>query len=101
MPAELAGAALAPDPAMAAPAAVLTAPLPINRCSPDSLTLLPGVGPVLAARIDAARRDGLVFRRAADLERVKGIGPRLAARLDTLVVYAPAATTPRDSAKSR
>jgi len=66
---------------------VLTTPLPINSCSEDSLTLLPGVGPVLAGRIAEARRTGLVFATAADLRIVKGIGPALSARLDTLVIY--------------
>lgn len=66
---------------------VLTAPLPINTCSTDSLKLLPRVGPVLAGRIDQCRREGLVFGSTADLQRVKGIGPVLAARLETLVVF--------------
>lgn len=68
---------------------VLTAPLPINRCSADSLDLLPGVGPVLAGRIAAAREAGLVFRAAGDLARVKGIGKVLTARLTPLVDFAP------------
>lgn len=78
-------------PAVAAarpPRPVLTTPLPINSCSPDSLTLLPGVGAVLAARIAEARTNGLVFCNAEDLRRVKGIGPALSARLDSLVLYA-------------
>jgi len=62
--------------------------LPVNTCSVDSLTLLPGVGKVLAGRIDAVRRQGIRFRCAADLEQVKGIGTRLSARLDTLLLYA-------------
>jgi competence protein ComEA len=73
------------------PRPVLTAPLPLNACSADSLTLLPGVGPVLAARIVAAREAGLVFRGPADLTRVKGIGPALTARLAPLVVFETAA----------
>lgn len=71
------------------PPRVLTGPLPINTCSEDSLTLLPRVGPVLAGRIAAARREGVVFRSAADLRQVKGIGPRLAALVDSLVDYGP------------
>lgn len=46
------------------------------------------MGPVLAARIDDCRREGMVFRSPADLQRVKGIGPALAARLESLVVFA-------------
>ena len=66
---------------------VLTTPLPINTCSLDSLTLLPRVGPVLAGRIDAARRSGVVFGSAEELEQVKGIGPKMAARLAPLVLF--------------
>ncbi len=67
---------------------VLVLPLSINTAPRDSLVLLPGVGPVLARRILAARQRGEVFRRADDLMIVKGIGPRLASRLDTLLVFA-------------
>lgn len=65
----------------------LTLPLPVNCCSADSLTLLPGVGPVLADRIEAARRGGTVFRDAQDLETVKGIGPALSARLAGVIDF--------------
>ncbi len=92
---------LAADPADSAaagppPKPRLTAPLPVNTCSEDSLTLLPGVGPRLAERLAAARREGGPFRDAADLQRVKGIGPTLAGRLGPLVDFgtAPAAATP-------
>ena len=81
----------------------LTAPLDINHCSVDSLVLLPRIGPVLAARIDAGRSEGLIFRNAGDLQRIRGIGPVLAARLDTLLVYAEAdddsAAVPRQSGR--
>jgi len=92
--------ALVEGPAVAAAAqkpsrTVLTTPLPINSCSLDSLMLLPGVGPVLAARLDAARLAGVVFCNAEDLRRVKGIGPALSARLDSLVLYLD--PTPADS----
>jgi hypothetical protein len=66
---------------------VLTTPLPINTCSVDSLTLLPGVGPVLAERIQEARAKGHIFRNADDLRMVKGIGPALSARLGPLVDF--------------
>ncbi|MFT5232477.1 MAG: putative flap endonuclease-1-like 5' DNA nuclease [Candidatus Krumholzibacteriia bacterium] len=74
------------------PKPVLTTPLPINTCQSDSLTLLPGVGPVLAARIAAARDSGLVFCTMEDLRLVKGIGQVLSARLDSLVIYANSAS---------
>jgi DNA uptake protein ComE-like DNA-binding protein len=83
------------------PKIVLTTPLPINNCSLDSLTLLPRVGPVLAARIDEARRNGVVFCTAEDLRRVKGIGPALSARLDTLVIYANPTNISPDSLQMR
>jgi competence protein ComEA len=82
----------------------LTGPLPINTCSVDSLTLLPGVGKVLAGRIDEARRSGLVFRKEEDLRRVKGIGPSLSARLSPLVIFASEAvpdSISENSPKSR
>lgn len=66
---------------------VLTGPLPINTCSQDSLTLLPGVGTVMAGRIAAARQRGMVFTCGQDLQQIKGIGPKLSSRLDTLLVY--------------
>jgi len=78
----------------------LTAPLPINICSVDSLTLLPGVGPVLAGRIQDVRAKGLIFHNAEDLRVVKGIGPALSARLAPLVdftVDAPADTVSENS----
>ncbi len=78
----------------------LTAPVPINSCSLDSLTLLPGVGKVLAGRIDAKRRDGLVFRNREDLEQVKGIGPALSARLEPHIVFAAAAPPDSNSENS-
>jgi competence protein ComEA len=67
--------------------AALTTPLAINSCSPDSLQLLPGVGPVLAARIDEARRQGTIFRKPADLLEIRGIGPAAVARLTPLVRF--------------
>jgi competence protein ComEA len=63
--------------------------LPINTCSLDSLTLLPGVGPVLAGRIQEMRAEGFIFAREEDLRQVKGIGPALSARLAPLVLYTP------------
>lgn|GEM_PF-920123 len=70
-----------------APRPVLTSPLPINTCSTDSLTLLPGVGPVLAARIQDVRAEGHIFHSEEDLRMVKGIGPALSARLAPLVDF--------------
>ena len=73
---------------------VLTAPLNINSCSEDSLTLLPGIGPVLAGRIAAARRDGLHFASAADLAVIKGIGAATVDRLRPHMIFAIQDTLP-------
>ena len=74
--------------AQKAPKLELTTPLPVNTCSVDSLTLLPGVGPVLAGRIQDVRAGGYIFRNAEDLRIVKGIGPTLSARLAPLINFA-------------
>ncbi|MFQ5535859.1 MAG: ComEA family DNA-binding protein [Gemmatimonadota bacterium] len=52
----------------------------VNRADTLELQRLPGVGPALARRIAAARREG-VFRRPEDLLRVRGIGPATLERL--------------------
>lgn len=49
----------------------------VNSASLEELQALPGVGPVMAARIVAARP----FNRVDDLLRVPGIGPATLARL--------------------
>lgn len=83
--------AAADDDESAPAPAILTGPLFINRCAADSLTLLPGVGPVLAGRIARARAEGVHFASAADLQKVKGIGASLAAKLASRVAFGPAA----------
>ena len=55
--------------------------LNVNLAPADSLVLLPGVGPVLAARIVAERETGGRFATLGDLQRVKGIGARSAAKI--------------------
>jgi competence protein ComEA len=66
------------EPAAAvAPALVVDA----NTAPPQVITALPRIGPVLAGRIVAARRER-PFRSLADLDaRVRGIGPATAAAL--------------------
>jgi len=54
--------------------------LDVNRADAASLTALPGIGPVRAQALVAARAQG-AFCSAEDLERVRGIGPVTAARL--------------------
>lgn len=53
----------------------------LNRASAAELDRLPGIGPVLAARIVAYREQHGPFRTSQELLAVRGIGPRLYARL--------------------
>ena len=52
--------------------AALGLPVDINSASIDELASLPGIGPVLAARITAARP----FASTSELQEVRGIGPK-------------------------
>ncbi|MFM8699402.1 MAG: ComEA family DNA-binding protein [Phycisphaerales bacterium] len=72
-------AALAAVQALRAPDAPAPAPLAIdlNEAGPDELSLLPGVGPSLAARIVEDRASRGPFRTVDDLDRVRGVGPAL------------------------
>jgi DNA uptake protein ComE-like DNA-binding protein len=49
----------------------------INRADADELASLPGIGPVIAARVIAGRP----YRSVDELERVRGIGPRTVEKL--------------------
>jgi competence ComEA-like helix-hairpin-helix protein len=53
----------------------------LNSADATALDRLPGVGPVLAARIVEHRRAHGPFERVEDLRAVRGIGPRLLERL--------------------
>ncbi len=53
----------------------------LNRADVPELSLLPGIGPVLARRIVRHRDRHGPFRRLDDLADVSGIGPK---RLDEL-----------------
>ena len=64
-----------------------SAPLDPNTCPPDSLELLPGIGPALAKRIVAARQEGVHFARARDLQVIRGIGPRVVERLTPYLTF--------------
>lgn len=67
--------------AVAAPAARLD----LNTADERALDGLPGIGPVLAARIVQHRREHGPFRDPDELLAVRGIGPRLLERLRPLV----------------
>lgn len=71
--------------------------LDVNTAPAESLAALPGIGPVLAARIVADRAAHGPFAGPADLQRVRGIGPRLASRLAPRLRFAP---PPRPAAPS-
>ncbi len=64
-------------------------PIEINRASVKELMLLPGIGPTMAKRIDAYRRDYGPFREVDDLEAVQGIGKKTLARLADRIVVEP------------
>ena len=64
------------DPGPGAPAG-----LDLNRASAAELDRLPGIGPVLAARIVEQRRLHGPFHSVDELRAVPGIGPRLLERL--------------------
>ena len=53
----------------------------INRATERDLTLLPGIGPVLAGRIVAARNERGGFADARALREVSGIGDKTLAAL--------------------
>ena len=69
-----------PGPPPASPAAG-RAPLDLNTATATELDALPGIGPVLAARIVQHRREHGPFRSVDELLSVPGIGARLLARL--------------------
>lgn len=71
------------------PPSAVQAWLDLNRADEAALASLPGVGPVLAARILAQRAAEGGFRQVEDLRRVPGIGAARWARLQPLVRVAP------------
>lgn len=81
-----------PDlPPVARPAAVRKLqpgdpPLNVNTAPVEDLQRLPGVGPVLARNIAAARAER-PFRSLADLDRVKGIGPKTLEKIRPFVTW--------------
>jgi competence protein ComEA len=59
--------------------------LDLNAASAAELEALPGIGPVLAARIVEYRQTHGRFQHVEDLQEVEGIGPRLLERLRPLL----------------
>ncbi|HHO48175.1 MAG TPA: helix-hairpin-helix domain-containing protein [Desulfobacteraceae bacterium] len=66
---------------------LLGLPFPINHANEEELTMLPGIGPVLAARIADYRESRGAFSDIGDLRSVRGIGRRLAARLSPFLTF--------------
>ena len=60
--------------------------LRLQALSGDDFRLLPGVGPILAERLEAARRRAGGVLVPADLEHVRGLGPVSRARWQALWV---------------
>ncbi len=69
----------------AAPAERGSGRISLNRATPEELESLPGVGPVLAARIVAYRDQNGPFTEVEDLLDVPGIGEAILASLRDLV----------------
>jgi competence ComEA-like helix-hairpin-helix protein len=61
-------------------------PLDVNSATARQLEALPGIGPVLAAKIVAVRERSGGYGSVEDLRRVPGIGPKRLAMLRGLVV---------------
>jgi hypothetical protein len=64
-----------------------------NRATLDELTLLPHIGPKIAAHIVETRTasgEGPAFRTLNDLHRVPHIGPAILAELEPYLVFPPA-----------
>ena len=66
----------------------------LNRASEGELDRLPGIGPVLAARIVEYRLRHGPFRAVEELRAVRGIGPRLLARLAPRLTVEPTRERP-------
>ena len=49
----------------------------INTAQTDELDVLPGIGPALAGRIVAYRKEHGPFKTVEDIKKVKGIGNKL------------------------
>ena len=57
----------------------------LNRATAEELRALPGIGPVMAERIVAFRKERGRFRKLEELMEVKGVGARTFARLEPLL----------------
>lgn len=58
-----------------------SAPVDVNRAGVEELASIKGIGPQLASRIVAYRKEHGRFESIDDLLAVKGIGPKLLSRI--------------------
>ena len=58
----------------------------INKAGFESLTLLPGIGPVIAGRILARRNNEGPFEMVEDLLSIKGIGVKKFEKIEKYIV---------------
>ncbi len=77
---------------------VTPALLDLNRATSRQVEALPGIGPVLAARIIGHRQRNGAFRNVEELREVTGIGPKRYAALKGLV-FVGSANGERDSSR--
>lgn len=77
----LAGATLWEGGPASGPSSRLAARLDPAEATAAEWSLLPGIGPALADRIVAARREGVDVRSREGLDSVRGIGPATMERL--------------------
>lgn len=61
----------------------------INRGSVEELQRLPGIGPILAARVVRYRRENGTFATVRDMQQVKGIGVKRFAQLEPYIYVHP------------
>jgi competence protein ComEA len=71
----------------------------LNRATAEQLQELPGIGPVLAARIVEERHSHGPFRSVDELLRVRGIGPKTLAKVRPYVHVADEVADRRGSAE--
>lgn len=69
----------------------------VNTATYQQFQFLPGIGPVLASRLNDLceandHRDGATFRKVDDLLKVKGIGQKLLAKIRPYVALTGATT---------
>lgn len=67
----------------------LTGPIHINQASQEELESLPGIGPVIAARIIAYRDENGPFSKLEAIQNVSGIGPATFEQIKDFITIDP------------